>query len=137
MADNRGERRRRERAERKGQWAKEQDELEIQREWEISDEWKAYVTHCRSTLVPMITGSRMSLSIVPKDPAKTDIKFAVELGLCIMFDKPIVLIVDPDTVLPDHLRRVADEIVRGHPGDDATREELMAVIKRMRPDDDG
>ena len=134
MNEDRASRRRRERAERKGQWAKEQDEHSIERDWEISPEWQAYVTHVRSTLVPMIDSSAMSMSIVPKDPRDVDVKFAVELGLSIMLDKPIMLIVDPETVIPERLIRVADEIVRGNPGDPETQEELMAAMDRMRDD---
>lgn len=132
MSEDRAERRRRERAERKGQWAKEQDEHEIERDWEISPEWKAYVTHVRSTLYPMIDGSRMSLSIVPKRAEDVDVKFAVELGLCIMLNKPICLIVDPDTELPPALVRVADEIVRCDIRQPGAQDELMAAIDRMK-----
>lgn len=138
MSEDRAERRRRERAERKGQWAKEQDEHSIERDWELDPEWKAYVTHVRTTLVPMIEESALSISIVPTDPANVDVKFAIELGLCIMLDKPIILAVrDADAVLPAALIRVADEIVRGDPSDPAVREEMMAAIQRVDPREDG
>ena len=136
MSDERAARRRAERAERKGQWAKEQDEHDIEREWELDPKWRAYVTHVRSTLYPMIDGSRMSLSVVPKRPEDVDVKFAVELGLCIMLDKPILLLVPEETEMSERLRRVADEIVVGDPADEATHEALMAAINRMAPKDD-
>lgn len=133
--DDRAARRRRNRADEKGQRAKEAEERDIERDWEISPEWKAYVTHVRTTLVPMIEDSAMSISIVPKDPESVDVKFAVELGLCIMLDKPIILAVREGTVLSDHLRRVADEIVEGNPDDPAVQEAFMAAIRRVQPED--
>jgi hypothetical protein len=59
----------------------------------------------------MIEGSAVGVSIVPTDPDGVDVKFAVELGLMIMMDKPICLVVQPGTEIPAHLKRVADEIV--------------------------
>jgi hypothetical protein len=128
---NRAERRRAARADRKGQWAKEQEEFEISREWEIDPEWQAYQTHVRTNVVPMIRDSELTISLVPTDPADVDVKFAVELGLSIMLDKPIVLVVDPTTVIPDRLRRVADEIVVGRPDEPGARDRLTAAIERI------
>ena len=101
--------------------------------------WKAYVTHVRTELVPMIKGSSIGMSIVPKDPEDVDVKFAVELGLMVMLDKPIMLVCRIGTVLPERLKRVADEIVFA---DDLTdpdaREQIFAAMRRMQPEaDDG
>lgn len=76
-----------------------------------TEEFKAYATHVRTTLVPMIEGGAIGASIVPVNPEDVDVKFAVELGLMIMMDKPIILIVQPGTKLSGHLVRAADEIV--------------------------
>lgn len=62
-----------------------------------------------TNLVPKIEGSSVAVSLVPQDEG--DVKFAVELGLSIMLDKPIILAVHPGQRIPDHLVRAADEIV--------------------------
>jgi len=50
-----------------------------------------------------------------------------------MLDKPIILCVpDEDTLLPDRLRRVADHVVIGSPGDENTRVSLMNAITMVR-----
>jgi len=77
----------------------------------MDPEWQAYVTRTQTELLPMIEGSSIGLSIVPTSPDKVDIKFAVELGLMIMLDKPIIMVVAPNQVIPEKLRRVADDIV--------------------------
>jgi len=104
--------------------------------WEEDPEWRAYVTHVQTELVPMIEGSSIGMSIVPKNPEDVDVKYAVELGLMIMFDKPIMLICRVGMVLPPKLRAVADEIIFA---DDLTdpdaREQIIAAMRRMTPDD--
>lgn len=72
-------------------------------------EARAWAQRVLTELVPMIDGSAVSVSIVPSDEG--DVKFAVELGLSIMLDKPIILAVVPGRTIPEHLARVADEIV--------------------------
>jgi hypothetical protein len=44
--------------------------------------------------------------------------------------------IDGDGELPERLRRVADEIVIGHPADPQAREDLMAAIDRVGAGDD-
>lgn len=70
------------------------------------DEW---VKHVLDELVPMVAESACTMSIVPD--TELDVKFAVELGISIMLDKPLILVVFPGRIIPDHLRRAADEIV--------------------------
>ena len=120
---------RRNRADAKGQAAKEREERDIERAWEIDPEWQSYVTHVRTELVPKLEDSAMTVSIVPRKAEDVDIKFAVELGLSIMLDKPLILCVHPSTVIPERLRRVADEIVIGYPAE--SRDELIAAIDRV------
>lgn len=42
---------------------------------------------------------------------ETDIKFAVELGLSIMLDKPVVLLAAPGVTIPPGLRRIAHAVI--------------------------
>ncbi len=72
-------------------------------------EFVAWAKRIQDELVPMIQGSAVSVSLVPTGPS--DVKFAVELGLSIMLDKPIIALVQPGTKIPDALRRVAVEII--------------------------
>lgn len=78
-------------------------------DWADDPESQAWIRHVLGELVPMIEDSSITVSLIPHGP--TDVKFAVELGLSIMLDKPIVLVVSPGGAVPDHLRRVADDIV--------------------------
>lgn len=72
-------------------------------------DWNSFVDHVRRDTVHKIAESAFVMSLVPSD--EPDIKFAVELGLSIMLDKPIVAIAAPGVRVPARLRLVADEVV--------------------------
>ena len=76
-----------------------------------SPDFAEFARSVREDLIPKIDGSAVTLSLVPKDPSALDVKYAVELAFCILLDKPLVLLVAPGQVLPEHLVRVADSIV--------------------------
>lgn len=92
-------------------------------------EWDDYVDHVLNDLIPKIADSAVTLSLVPK--GATDVKFAIELGLSVMMDKPIVLLVEPGTAVPAKLVRVADDIIEftGDHNDLVAR--LAAVMRRL------
>lgn len=72
-------------------------------------DWKAFEARAHEELVPMLRNSGSVVQLVPK--GDSDIKFAVELGLSIMMDKPILAIVDPDTEAPPKLLKIADKVI--------------------------
>ena len=89
----------------------------------MSDEagFEDWAEHVRTSLVPMITESAVTISLVPETTRKVDVKFAVELGLSIMLDKPIIAVVRPGTLVPAKLVMVADEIIEADMDKDAER----------------
>lgn len=82
--------------------------------WEDPDT-KRWMDDVRENLIPKMRDSSVIASIVPPTPEDTDIKFAVELGLSIMLDKPIIAVVRPGTEVPDKLVMVADRILEWDP----------------------
>jgi hypothetical protein len=99
-------------------------------DWTEDPEFDAYATHVIDSLVPMIEQSAVTVSIVPDGTA--DVKFAVELGLSIMLDKPIILAVTPGRQVPDHLARVADAIVSFDPENPgSTGEQIEHALRRL------
>lgn len=71
-------------------------------------EGKTWARHVRRELVPKLEASAVSLTIYT---GKMDVKLAVELGAAVLLDKPIILMVEPGTKVPDRLVRVADKII--------------------------
>jgi hypothetical protein len=88
--------------------------------------FRAWQKRVREDLVPKLRDSAVVMSLVPTGP--TDIKFAVELGLSIMMDKPILAVVAPGTKVPDKLVRVADRIIEGDIATEAGRVKLQAAL---------
>jgi hypothetical protein len=93
-------------------------------------EFQDWEAHVRNDVVPKIARSAMTVSLAPSGEA--DIKFAVELGLSIMLDKPIILVREPGQVLPAKLLQVADDVVvvnwRSNP--EETRVAIADAIER-------
>lgn len=93
---------------------------------------RAWAQRVVDEVLPMIRDSAASVSIVPDLAGVTDIKFAVELGLSIMLDKPIILAVAPGRAIPERLARVADEIIELDTVDQqSTAKRLRAAIDRV------
>lgn len=76
--------------------------------WEDSGylEWES---HIRRSVIPLLEETAVTISLIPR--GETDIKFAVELGLSLMMDKPIIALVQPGMSIPGSLAAVAAEIV--------------------------
>jgi hypothetical protein len=102
----------------------------------MGDDWlddpdaEAWARHVVDELVPMVQGSAVTISLVPT--GDTDVKFAVELGVSIMLDKPIILIVSPGMRIPAKLAQVADEIVEvGDLLSQAGARQVRAAVARV------
>lgn len=93
--------------------------------------FQRFENHVRESLIPKIEDTNLFVSIVPIAPNKVDVKFAVELGLAIMYDKPIVAVIAPGTPIPEKLSRVVDRFVELDLRDPTGRERLVAVLKEM------
>jgi hypothetical protein len=94
--------------------------------WSDDPDWVAYERRVRDELLPKLEGSALTISLVPRGP--TDVKFAVELGLSIMLDKPIIAVVVPGAHMSERLARVADAIIEADLDDPDTRENLATFI---------
>jgi hypothetical protein len=78
----------------------------------MADDWTQepgvpeWIEDAKTNIAPMIDGTAFVMTLVPE--GEPDIKFAVELGLSIMLNKPIVTIRRPGTKLSEKLAQVAD-----------------------------
>ena len=97
---------------------------------ESKKEWDKFVEHTRRETLEKMTDSAFVMSIVPDDK-NLDIKFAVELGMAIMLDKPIMAIVQPGARVPDKLRAVCEEIVETDIDLEEGRAKIVQAISRM------
>lgn len=82
--------------------------VEMDEVWE-DPEYQAWEKHVRDSVVPLLEETAVTITLIPR--GQTGIKFAVELGLSIMMDKPIIALVQPGMSIPSGLAAVAAEIV--------------------------
>lgn len=92
-------------------------------------EWQRFVNNVRTDALVKMTDSSAVVSICPD--GEPDIKYAVELGLAIMLDKPLIVIVSPGRDVPEHLSRVADEVVFADLDLEEGREQVQRALRRF------
>lgn len=93
--------------------------------------WDDFVEHVRRDTLQKMSDSAFVASFVPRGD-EVDVKFAVELGLSIMLDKPVLAIVLPGAKVPERLRRAADEIVEADVDLEEGRRAIMEAMERMQ-----
>lgn len=98
---------------------------------EYGPDFDKFVERVRRELAPAVKDSHVVLSIVPVSPTKVDVKFAVELGFAIMYNKPILAVVRPGTPIPEKLAKVVDRFVELDFSDPNFRDRLIEVLDEM------
>lgn len=88
----------------------------------------AWLQHALDEMVPKVKGSSVVVSLVPNPESITDMKFAVELGVSVMLDKPIIAVVAPGRPVPKKLEAVADLLIEGDIADPLVR---MAIVEAI------
>lgn len=92
--------------------------------------FEAFKARVRDDLIPKIASSRVFLSIVPPLD-KIDVQFAIQLGIAVLLDKPIIACVPPGTAIPEKLARVVDRFVELDLADPTWQSRLMKTIGEM------
>lgn len=95
-------------------------------------EWEAYAAHARETLIPMVAGSAVTAFLATS--AEPDVKQALELGMMILLDKPIIVILvdgQPREDLSRGLRRIANGFLDGPVTRPGFAGELATLMDRV------
>jgi hypothetical protein len=93
------------------------------------DDFDEFAASVRAELIPKLKDSSVFLSIIPENDI--DVKFAVELGVAIMLDKPIIACIRPGTKIPEKLARVVDRFVEIDPNSSDWHDRLKDVLTEM------
>lgn len=95
-------------------------------------EFERYAEHVRKELLPKLKDSNAFISITPMNAKEVDVKFAMEIGLAIMLDKPIVAIIRPGTKIPEKFSRVVDRFVEVEDiSDPDSKKRLMQAVEEI------
>ena len=100
------------------------------------EEDRAFQQAVSEGLVPKMENSAFAVALCPTEgPHKVDAKFAVELGVMIMLDKPIIAVVAPGTTVPEKLKLVADKIIVAKLEDDDTAQKIRDAVAELQEKD--
>lgn len=101
-----------------------------------SPEYRDWCEHMAANLAPKIEDSRCVLSFLPDGDLHIDehvIHLALELGLSLLMDKPMIVVVEPGAKMPAKLASVADALVEGPPVGADFQHRLEAALRRVLP----
>ena len=103
--------------------------------FESDDGYKRWADDMRARLIPKMRDSAHVLMIAPKIGEKFDIDFALQIGSCILLEKPLILLVDPSRTIPPKLRAIADRIIEANL-DDVTMDapEIQRQLRQAMAD---
>jgi hypothetical protein len=99
----------------------------------MSDDLDELALSVRDSLIPKLQASAAVVSIIPDDPAKIDIKIALEIGAGLLLDKPLFLAIPDGAVVPQRLVRAADRVMYFNSSDPDWVEHLTQEIKDFIP----
>lgn len=98
------------------------------------DDFDEFERAVREELYPKVENSGVFLSLCPSTPdGKPDVKFCVELGAAIMYNKPILALhMKGAAPIPDLLRKVSVRVVEDFDFDDpAKMQELGDAVESL------
>lgn len=96
-----------------------------------SSEFKAFAARWGRDVYPMLARSGVSITIQGSSPSEVDIQQALEIGMTLLLDKPLIVICPAGRTVPDQLRRVASAVIEGDLKDPAFQDRLAEVIKTV------
>lgn len=96
-----------------------------------NEEWQEFVNDVRENVIKQMADSALVTTINPGD-REPDVKLAVETGMAILLDKPMVLLAHADDPIPPALERAAYAVVR-YTGDLDTEEGKQEVFDQLEP----
>jgi len=99
-------------------------------DWATGPGWDEFAAYQRTHTVKAMESSAYVMSVIPA-PGKVDVKFAVELGMAIMLDKPIIAMVQPGTPIPPRLRKVVDAVIVADLDTATGRQQAIRQIKEF------
>lgn len=99
---------------------------------QVSDEeWQQFVNQVREDVVKQMADSALVTTINPGD-REPDVKLAVETGMAILLDKPMLLLAKEGDPIPAALERAAYAVIR-YSGDLDTEEGKQEVFDQLEP----
>lgn len=95
-----------------------------------AEEWQRFENEVREQVVDKMVDSALVTTI--NSASGPDVKLAVEVGMSILLDKPMVVIARDGDPVPAALERIAHAVIR-HSGDLTTDEGKQELFDQLKP----
>lgn len=95
------------------------------------DDWDKFVAYQREHTVRAMDESAFVMSLIPQS-TDFDIKFALETGIAVMMNKPILAVAVPGAEISPKLLAVCDEVIYVDVDTEDGRQQVAAAIERMK-----
>ena len=95
---------------------------------EVEEFMRNLAEHAREDIIPKMRGSAFCLSLLTPDGV--DPYLALQVGVALLLEKPLIIIAVAGAWVPERVRRLADYVVTGPSiTDPATQEALRSAIE--------
>ena len=78
--------------------------------WEDQDTL-IWAKHIKDDVVPKLANSKVVVSVLPETPKDVDVQLAVEIGLSLLFNIPLILLIRPGCQIPRGLEKVVVGVI--------------------------
>jgi hypothetical protein len=95
---------------------------------EEMDDFREQITRIGKGIAPKMKSSAFVL--MPFMPDGPDIFLALQLGLCLLYEKPLIVLALKDAYIPPQVLALADAVVRGD-SVEAAKAELEVAIRDL------
>ena len=96
-------------------------------------ELEAWLAENAGEILPRMRASKVCLTVLL--PGHVDAFLALQVGMALLLDKPLIIIGVDNAWLPERVRQVADVIIEGSMKDPATaeraKEALRSILKKQ------
>lgn len=100
-------------------------------DWTDDPGFREFAEHVLKETLPNMKESAMFMTIAPLKEEMADVRQAVEIGMAIMLDKPLIVIVPPGRHIAQKLVRIADHVITADITTEAGREHIAQAIKEV------
>lgn len=103
-------------------------------DWSKHPGFKKFARQIVKETMPAMSKSAYVITIAPKG-SEADVKLAVEIGLAILMDKPLIVFAPRGRAVGDRLARIADHVILdadmdSEAGREAAMQQLRAILQQ-------
>lgn len=96
---------------------------------EIEEFYRRLAAGAQADLIPKMRQSFMSITLLD---GTVDCKLALEIGVALLLDKPLLIVaIGKNVQVSPRLRQIADLVIEGETFDDAIKAKMQAEVERL------